>query len=103
MSPKTANHMKRHAKGRVNDGLLWHPTDSETWKSFDSKYIKFSSESRNVRLGLAADGFNPYENISTHSTWPVILIPYNLPSWMCLKMSSFILSLLIPRPNLARE
>ena len=80
MSPETANHMKWHANGRVNDGLLRHPADSEAWKSFDSKYIEFSSEPRNVRFGLVANGFNPYGNMSsTHSTWPVILIPYNLP------------------------
>ncbi|KAK9990118.1 hypothetical protein SO802_025103 [Lithocarpus litseifolius] len=86
MSPETANHMKWHANGRVNDGLMRHPADSEAWKSFDSKYIEFSSEPRNVRLGLAADGFNPYGNMSTsHSTWPVILILYNLPPWMCMK------------------
>ena len=53
MSPKTANHMKWHANGCVNDGLLRHPADFEAWKSFDSKYIEFSSEPRNVRLGLA--------------------------------------------------
>ena len=75
MFPETTNHMKWHAKGRVNDGLLKHSADSEVWKSFDSKYIEFSSKSCNVRLGLAADGFNPYGNMSsTHSTWPVILI-----------------------------
>ena len=44
-----------HANGCVNDGLLRHFADSETWKSFDSKYIEFSSKSRNVRLGLATD------------------------------------------------
>ena len=92
MSPETANHIKWHANGRVNDGLMRHPADSKDWKSFDSKYIEFSS-----RLGLVADRFNPYENMSTtHSTWLVILIPYNLPPWMCMKMSYFMLSLLIP-------
>ena len=86
-----------HANGCVNDGLLRHFADSEAWKSFDSKYIEFSSEPHNVRLGLIADGFNSYGNMSsTHNTWPVILIPYNLPPWMCMKMSSFMLSLLIP-------
>ena len=96
-----ANHMKWHANGYVNDDLLRHPTDFKAWKLFDSKYIVFSFD---VRLGLATDGLNPYGNMSSaHCTWPVILILYNLPSWMCLKMSSFILSLLIPRPNLARE
>ena len=92
--------MKWHAKGRVNDGLLRHPADSETWKSFDSKYIEFSSEPCNVRLGLATDGFNSYGNMSSiHSTWPVILITYNLFPWMCMKRSSFMLSLLIPGPT----
>ena len=62
MSSKTANHMKWHANGHVNDGLMRHPAESKAWKSFDSKYIEFSSESRNVRLGLAADGFNLYGN-----------------------------------------
>ena len=72
--------MMWHASGRVNDGLMKHPADYEAWKSFDSKYIEFSSDPRNVRLRLAVDGFNPYGNMSTtHSTWPVSLIPYNLP------------------------
>ena len=100
MSSKTANHMKWHANGHVNDGLMRHPAESKAWKSFDSKYIEFSSESRNVRLGLAANRFNLYGNMSsTHSTWPVILIPYNLPPWMCMKRSSFMLLLLIPCPT----
>ena len=65
MSLETANHMKWHANGRVNDRLLKHPANSESWKSFDSKYIEFSSEPLNVRLGLAANGFNLYGNMST--------------------------------------
>ncbi|XP_030934441.1 uncharacterized protein LOC115959910 isoform X3 [Quercus lobata] len=36
---------------------------------------------------------------STHSTWPVMLVPYNLPPWLCMKRSSLILSLLIPGPT----
>ena len=100
MSPKIASHMTWHANGRVNDGLMRHHVDSEAWKSFDSKYIKFSSDPRNVRLGLVVDGFNLYGNMSTaHSTWLVILIPYNLSSWMCMKMSYFMLSLLILGPT----
>ena len=100
MSPKIANHMKWHANGRVNDELLRHPAFSKAWKSFNYKYIEFSSEPRNVRLRLLADGFNPYGNMSsTHSTWPVILISYNLPQWMCMKRFSFMLSLLILGPT----
>ena len=63
-------------------------------------YIEFSSDPRNVRLGLAVDGFNLYGNMSTtHSTWPVILISCNLPPCMCMKKSYFMLSLLISGPT----
>ncbi|XP_049414667.1 uncharacterized protein LOC125877411 [Solanum stenotomum] len=54
----------------------------------------------NVRLGLASDGFQPFRNSTTsHSIWPVVLIPYNLPPWLCMKQENFILSMLIPGPN----
>lgn len=35
----------------------------------------------------------------SHSTWLVILFPYNLPSWMCLKEPYVFMSLLIPGPQ----
>ncbi|XP_025703733.1 uncharacterized protein [Arachis hypogaea] len=60
-----------------------------------------TSNPRNVRLALASDGFNPFRNMSTkYSIWHVILILYNLPPWICLKQTSFILSTLIPRPKM---
>jgi len=31
--------------------------------------------------------------------WPVVLIPYNLPPWMCMKDPYFIMSTLIPGPK----
>jgi hypothetical protein len=69
MSSKTATHMKWHADGRTDDGLMRHPADSPAWKTFDSKYDEFSSEPHNVILGLATDGFNPFELMSiSHST-----------------------------------
>jgi len=34
-------------------------------------------------------------NVS-YSIWPIILIPYNVPPWVCMKQSNFILSVLIP-------
>ena len=80
MSPKTVSSMKWHAKGCTNNEIIRHTADSLAWKTFDNHYVDFSSDPRNVRLGLAADGFNPFGNMSTsHSTWPVVLIPYNLP------------------------
>ncbi|PKA45796.1 hypothetical protein AXF42_Ash018347 [Apostasia shenzhenica] len=97
MSYKTASSMRWHATDRKDDGILRHPADGYAWKSFDERYPDFASDSRNVRLGLATDGFNPFGIMSTtYSMWPVVLIPYNLPPWMCMKQSSFILSMLIP-------
>nr|XP_027067486.1 uncharacterized protein LOC113693107 [Coffea arabica] len=92
-------HMRWHAEGRTKDGNMRHPADSLSWQTFDFHHLEFSQDSRNVRLGLASDGFNPFKNMSsTHSTWPVILMPYNLPPWMCMKQPNFMLSLLIPGP-----
>lgn len=71
-----------------------------TCKRFDDQYTFFSSDPRNVRLGLASDGFNPFGMMSTsYSMWPVVLIPYNLPPWLCMKQPNFILSLLISGPK----
>ncbi|XP_023893695.1 uncharacterized protein LOC112005636 [Quercus suber] len=92
--------MKWHVNGRTDDGVMWNPADSDAWKMFDSKHLEFLSSPRNVRLGLTADGFNPFEIMSTsHSTWPVMLVPYNLPPWLCMKRSSLILSLVILGPT----
>ena len=100
LEPDLASSMKWHVNGRTDDGVMRHPADSGAWKMFDSKHLQFSSDPRNVRLGLAADGFNPFGIMSTsHSTWPVMLVPYNLPPWLCMKRSSMILSLVIPGPT----
>ncbi|GKF46607.1 hypothetical protein Tco_0136409, partial [Tanacetum coccineum] len=64
------------------------------------KYPNFAKEPRNIRLGLCADGFNPFGNLSqTYNMWPVILTTYNLPPWLCMKESNFMLTLLIPGPK----
>nr|XP_043619752.1 uncharacterized protein LOC122591556 [Erigeron canadensis] len=100
MSSKTAASMRWHDESRTKDGYLRHPADSPAWKTFDFEYPEFAKESRNVRLGLASDGFNPFRTMSvSHSTWPVVLMPYNLPPWMCMKQPYFILSFLIPGPS----
>lgn len=100
MSEKTASDMRWHAEGRTKDGLLRHPADSPAWKNLDQQCPIFGAESRNIRLALATDGFNPFGNMSvSHSTWPVVLIPYNPPPWLCMKQHNFILSLLIPGPT----
>jgi hypothetical protein len=43
---------------------------------------------------------HPFGNMSfSHSTWPVMLVPYNLPPWMCMKQPYFMLRLIIPGPS----
>jgi hypothetical protein len=83
-----AKNMRWHEEGRTKDGLLRHPADGEAWKDFSARFPSFSADARNVRLSLASDGFNPSRNMSSkHSTWPVMLIPYNLPPWICMKQT----------------
>ncbi|XP_043694211.1 uncharacterized protein LOC122644910 [Telopea speciosissima] len=100
MSSKLSSDMRWHHEERVDDQKLQHPADSKAWKDFDRLYPDFSEDPRNIRLGLASDGFNPFKmNSSKHSTWPVVVIPYNLPPWMCMKAPNMILTLLIPGPK----
>ncbi|XP_075111839.1 uncharacterized protein LOC107799971 [Nicotiana tabacum] len=100
MARETAKKMRWHKEGNVDDGVLRHPSDSITWKSFDARHPTFSAELRNIRLGLASDGFQPYGNMSSnHSIWPVLLATYNLPPWDCMKNPYFMMTLLIPGPK----
>ncbi|XP_016676286.1 uncharacterized protein [Gossypium hirsutum] len=96
-SSKTSQSMRWHKEGQTKDGILRHPADDSAWDAFDKRFPDFASNPRNVRLGLASDEFNPFRTMSTsHSTWPVLLIPYNLEPWACMKQSSLILSMVIP-------
>ncbi|XP_019255072.1 PREDICTED: uncharacterized protein LOC109233652 [Nicotiana attenuata] len=100
MCSKTADTLRWHDEERSKDGKLRHPADGQAWKDFDSLHSEFARDSRNLRLGLASDGFNPFRTMSiSHSTWPVILMVYNLPPWMCMKPEYCMLSLLIPGPR----
>ena len=96
MSSKISKDMRCHDECRINDGNLRHPKDALAWKNFDTLYPDFAKDAHSVRLGLASDGSNPYRLINTtYSTWPIVLIPYNLHSWLCMKPSCFILSIII--------
>ncbi|XP_058746586.1 uncharacterized protein LOC131619515 [Vicia villosa] len=100
MCSKTAESMRWHEEERSKDGKLRHPADGKAWKDFDELHPDFSSESRNVRLGLTSDGFNPFRTMSlSHSTWPVLMMVYNTPPWLSMKPEYTMLSLLIPGPK----
>uniref|UniRef100_A0A453J6C7 Uncharacterized protein n=1 Tax=Aegilops tauschii subsp. strangulata TaxID=200361 RepID=A0A453J6C7_AEGTS len=100
VSPKSATDCKWHDEERTRDGLIRHTADAPAWKDFDAKYPKFAEDSRNIRLLICADGFNPFRTMNLSCTvWPVVAISLNLPPWLCMKQQNFILSLLIPGPK----
>ncbi|XP_057417759.1 uncharacterized protein LOC130711967 [Lotus japonicus] len=99
-SPATASHMRWHFDNVREEGVLVHPSDGEAWKDFDKTHKDFAKEPQNVRLGLCADGFSPF-NIKgkPYSCWPVIVTPYNLPPSMCMKEEYLFLTIIIPGPK----
>ncbi|CAL9030086.1 unnamed protein product [Prunus brigantina] len=72
MSTHTSTDMRWHKEKRVDDDVMRHPADGEAWKEFNRTFPDFAADPRNVRLGLATDGFNPYGVLNQHhSTWPI--------------------------------
>ena len=89
--------MSWHAKSRSTDDVMRVPADSDAWKHVDSKWPMFAGEARNIRLGLAMDGVNPFGlRSSSWSTWPVCLVNYNIPPWMATKKGHLLLALIVP-------
>ncbi|XP_057803523.1 uncharacterized protein LOC131018837 [Salvia miltiorrhiza] len=89
-----------HADERKHDGKLRHPANAPAWRLVDNKWPDFGNEPRNLRLALAADGMNPHNMMSSnYSCWPVVLVTYNLPPWLCIKRRFMMLSLLIFGPK----
>ena len=77
-----------------------HASHGTDWKNSNQKHKKFAADPRNIRLGLASDGFNPFGHQSaTYSMWPVLVIPYNMPPNVCTKESNYMMALLIPGPK----
>jgi hypothetical protein len=87
LNPKEAALMTWWDDGRKgDDDKIAHPADGTQWQRFDKKHKKFSEDPRNVRFGLSTDGMNPFnERMSDHSTWPVLLTMYNIPTYLCQK------------------
>ncbi|XP_026445224.1 uncharacterized protein LOC113345758 isoform X2 [Papaver somniferum] len=80
--------------------VMRHSIDSSAWKCADNFSPEFSKEPRNVTLGISTDGFNPNGCFGlSHSCWPVIICPYNLPPSMCMKREFAMLCLLISGPR----
>jgi hypothetical protein len=100
MNEEISTYMRWHKDKMIDDKKLRHPTNSRAWKVMNYAHEDFAEDPRNVKLGLASNGFNPFGMLSlAYSTWLVILISYNLPLWLCLKQSYWIMPMLIPRPK----
>jgi uncharacterized Zn finger protein (UPF0148 family) len=81
-NPRDAELVHWHSKKRrENDEEIRHPVNGTRWKKIDLQYLEFSMKSRNIRFALSADGMNLFgENRAVHSTWPIILTMYNIPT-----------------------
>ncbi|CAM8997383.1 unnamed protein product [Rhodiola kirilowii] len=92
--------MRWHGERKVEKGLIRHRADSEARQEFDINFPDFAQDVRNVRLGLATDGFNTFRAAAlSHSTWPIVLMPYNLLPSLCMNKEFNILAMLISGPK----
>ncbi|XP_042951411.1 uncharacterized protein LOC122287225 [Carya illinoinensis] len=65
MTTNIARDMRWHKEERpIDESSMRHPADAESWKRFDEDHSWFAKDARNVRLGLASDGFNPFNNMA---------------------------------------
>jgi hypothetical protein len=61
VNKKAAEEAQWHKLKRdPNEKEMSHPADGEAWQDFDREYPNFAKGARNLRLGLATDGFNPF-------------------------------------------
>ena len=99
-SKVTAPNMTWHDEHEQIEDKMCHPSDGEAWKHFNHIHPEFPSEARNVWLGLCTDGFQPFgQSGAQYSSWPVIVTPYNLPPWMCMKEQYMFLTVIVPGPK----
>jgi hypothetical protein len=77
--------------------VMKNVADSPAWDHVDSHVDpSFSLDPRNMRFGLALDGMNPFKHNNTqHSTWPILMLLYNLPPFLVTKKFFIQLCILI--------
>ncbi|XP_039135719.1 uncharacterized protein LOC120273141 [Dioscorea cayenensis subsp. rotundata] len=91
-SEVTAKYMRWHDEHNKKDGVMCHPSDRTN--------PSFALEARNVRLRLCTDGFQPFgQSGKQYSCWPIIVTPYNLPPWMCMKEAYMFLTIIVLGPR----
>jgi hypothetical protein len=72
------------------------PADGSAFREIEEKWADFKDEPRNVRLSLAADDVNPFEELrSIYSVWPIFVINNNIPPWMSIKREHIMLTMIV--------
>ena len=98
-SPAISKLLRYHQDNpNTDDTVMKSVVDSPAWKHVTSENVDptFAHEARNLRFGLSLDGVNPFPHSNTtHSTWPVLLLIYNLPPYLVTKKFFIQLSIII--------
>jgi hypothetical protein len=89
--------MDYHARNRSEYGVLLMSTDGSAFREIEEKWVDFKDEPRNVRISFAADGVNPFGELSSiYSVWPIFVINNNIPPWMSIKREHIMLTMIVP-------
>jgi hypothetical protein len=81
-----------HHLSRSTDGMIRQVVDFVQWQWVDQNLGTFG-EDRNIWLGMAIDGINPYGvKFTNWNLWPICLLNNNMPSWFTTKKHFIMLS-----------
>jgi hypothetical protein len=73
-----------------------HQSDGEAWKALENFDGDFTTNARNVRIGLVTNDFSLFStNAATYSCWSVFTISYNLPPSLSMKYDFMFLCLIL--------
>jgi hypothetical protein len=85
---------------RENKEVMVHPSDLDAWKALDKFDPEFARDAKNVRIGLATDGFTTFgDNAASYSCWHVFVVQYSLHPSLCIKYEFIFLCLIVPDPD----
>jgi hypothetical protein len=95
--PAIAKLLKWASENKTRTNKMKSVADSPAWNHIDTDIDReFARERRNLRMGLSLDGVNSFSmQRSNHSTWPVMVVLYNLPLRLLTKKFFILLSILI--------
>ena len=98
--PEIAKLLQYHMEYQSETSVMRSVVDSPIWRWLSSRWSEYADDPRFLRLALCLDGINPFNMQSTtYSTWPILLITYNLPPWLVTRKFFVSLVLLIPGPK----